>query len=117
MRSRSGFTLLEVMIVVLVIAVLVAIAVPNFISARVNSQRKSCISSLRLLDGAKEQWAMETKAPAGATVTMADLTTGGYLRGPATGPQCPTGGVYTLRAIGETPQCSRNAAPDNHVLP
>jgi prepilin-type N-terminal cleavage/methylation domain-containing protein len=116
MRSRHGFTLLEMMIVVLVIAVLVAIAVPNFMSAREKSQRKSCISSLRLLDGAKEQWAMETHAAAGSAVTMPDLTTGGYLRGPAAGPNCPTGGAYTLRTIGETPQCSKSAAPDSHIL-
>ena len=105
------------MIVVLVIAVLVAIAVPNFISARENSRRKCCISNLRLMDSAKEQWAMETHAPAGAAVTMSDLTTGGYLRGPATGPKCQSGGEYTLRTIGENPTCTLDAAPDNHYLP
>jgi prepilin-type N-terminal cleavage/methylation domain-containing protein len=117
MRSRRGFTLLEVMIVVLVIAVLVAIAVPNFIAARENSRRKTCISNLRLLDGAKEQWAMATNARAGAVVVMSDLTLGGYLRGPAAGPSCPGGGGYTLRTVGETPTCSLAGDPDGHRSP
>jgi prepilin-type N-terminal cleavage/methylation domain-containing protein len=117
MRSRRGFTLLEIMIVVTVIAVLVAIAVPNFISARENSRRKTCISNLRLLDGAKEQWAMSTNAPEGAPATMSDLTTGGFLRGPASGPKCPSGGAYTLHSVGQNPTCSLSMNPDGHVLP
>lgn len=105
------------MIVVLIIGVLAAIAVPNFISARENSRRKCCVANLRVLDGAKEQWAMENKMAAGANVTMADLANGKFLRGVASGPECPSGGTYTLRAVGQTPICSRAAAPDSHVLP
>lgn len=115
--KRRGITLLEVMIISLIIGILVAIAVPNFVTARENSRRKTCIANLRVLDGAKEQWAMETRASAGSNVQMSDLTTGGFLRGNATGPKCPIGGTYTLRTIGETPTCSYGAAPNNHVLP
>lgn len=105
------------MIITLIIAILVAIAVPNFMTARENSQRKTCIANLRALDNAKEQWAMEMRAAAGSSVQMSDLTTGGFLRGAATGPKCPIGGTYALRTIGETPTCSNAAAPNNHILP
>ena len=112
---RRGFTLLEAMIVVLIIALLVASAVPNFISARASSRRTVCVDNLRILDNAKEQWAMENRAKTGASVSMSDLTAGGYLRGPVSGPQCQAGGTYNLRTIGETPVCSR-ADSDGHKL-
>ncbi|MCL6624082.1 MAG: prepilin-type N-terminal cleavage/methylation domain-containing protein, partial [Fimbriimonadales bacterium] len=56
-RRRKGFTLVEIMIVVLIIGILLAIAIPNFMRARETSRTKSCISNLRQIDAAKEQWA------------------------------------------------------------
>jgi Tfp pilus assembly protein PilE len=108
-------TLLEVMIVSLIIGLLTAIAVPNFITARENSQRKTCIANLRQIDNAMEQWAMEMRAPAGANVQMSDLTDGGFLR--ASAPKCPIGGTYALRTIGQSPTCSYAGAPHHHELP
>lgn len=113
-RRKKGFTLVEIMIVVLIIGILLAIAVPNFIKARETSRTKSCIANLRQIDAAKEQWAMDNNAANGGAVTggMGTLVGGtGYMK--AT-PNCPSGGTYTLGNIGTDPTCS--LAAQGHVL-
>jgi prepilin-type N-terminal cleavage/methylation domain-containing protein len=115
-RKSGAFTLVEIMIVVLIIGILMAIAVPNFIRARETSRRNSCIANLKQMDSAKEQWAMDNKAASGAAVVMADIA-GTYMKGPVTGPTCAAGGAYTVNVVGTNPACSRSAAPDLHVLP
>jgi prepilin-type N-terminal cleavage/methylation domain-containing protein len=115
-QTKNGaFTLVEIMIVVLIIGILMAIAVPNFIRARDTSRRNICIANLKQLDSAKEQWAMEHKATFGATILMSDIG-GSFMKGPVTGPVCPGGGVYTLNTIGTPPECSLAAAPELHIL-
>ncbi|MGV3723999.1 MAG: type IV pilin protein, partial [Actinomycetota bacterium] len=70
---RKGFTLVEIMIVVLIIGILLAIAVPNFIRARESSRAKSCVSNLKQIDSAKEQWAMDNKKTSADTPADTDL--------------------------------------------
>ncbi|MDI9639910.1 prepilin-type N-terminal cleavage/methylation domain-containing protein [Kamptonema cortianum] len=72
-NTRKGFTLVEIMIVVLIIGILLAIAVPNFVKARQNSRVQTVVGNLKQIDSAKEQWAMDTGAASTATPTSADL--------------------------------------------
>jgi len=99
------------MIVVLIIGILMAIAVPNFIQARQTSRRNSCIANLKQIDSAKEQFAMENKLDTGATVAWTDLVTT-YMKSQ---PSCPGGGTYTIDVVGTNPSCS--LAASGHVLP
>ena len=110
-NSQRAFTLVEIMIVVLIIGILMAIAVPNFIQARSTSRKNSCIANLKQIDSGKEQYAMEAKLDTGATVTWGNLTPT-YLKAQ---PTCPGGGAYTIDVVGTNPSCSLSAS--GHALP
>jgi prepilin-type N-terminal cleavage/methylation domain-containing protein len=72
--KRAGFTLVEIMIVVAIIALLAAIAVPGFLRARKRSQASKIINDLRLIDAAVDQYAIENARASGSTVNVADWT-------------------------------------------
>lgn len=112
--KRKAFTLVEIMIVVLIIGILLAIAVPAWMSSRDNSRQKTCVSNLRQISDAKEIWAMDTKQVDGAGCTQADLWPG-YMGG-ASFPTCPSDGVYAINAVGADPTCTRNTGKWPHVL-
>src|SRR5436190_10135121 len=99
MTSRkAGFTLAEIMIVVAIIGLLAAIAIPNFVRARQTSQTNACINNLRLIDGAKQQWALENKKASTDTPTGANLQV--YLGRGSAGqlPSCPLDGTSSFAA-------------------
>jgi prepilin-type N-terminal cleavage/methylation domain-containing protein len=96
-NGKAGFTLVEIMIVVAIIGLLAAIAVPNFVRARESAQLNSIINNLRLIEGAKDQWALENKKTTGSTVTSASLKT--YLRNNAW-VTALAGETYEINTIG-----------------
>ncbi|MEO0249499.1 MAG: prepilin-type N-terminal cleavage/methylation domain-containing protein, partial [candidate division WOR-3 bacterium] len=101
-RSQKGFTLVEIMIVVLIIGILLAIAVPNFIRARESSRAKSCVANLKQIESAKEQWAMDTKAAPTATPAAkpAEPTKPAAAASPTAAPAAkPSGGAQTTIAL------------------
>src|SRR6266852_3414475 len=73
-KRRGGFTLVEIMIVVAIIALLAAIAVPGFLRARKRSQATRILNDLRMIDSAVDQYAIETNRATGFSVGVADWT-------------------------------------------
>ncbi len=117
---KSGFTLIEIMIVVAIIGLLAAIAIPNFVHARSTAQQNACINNLRQIDGAKQEWALENKQNSTATAVATQLQpymgrgSGGTL------PSCPLdtsstfATSYSINVLTTQPTCLISSS--NHIL-
>jgi prepilin-type N-terminal cleavage/methylation domain-containing protein len=114
MRSRKGFTLVEIMIVVAIIGLLAAIAIPNFIQARTRAQTNACVANLKQIQGAISLWALDSGGTDATNVAMGNLVPT-YIKST---PYCPMDvnkSGYNLTTVGAAPICPIDAT--NHKLP
>lgn len=122
--NRRGMTLIEIIMVLLIMGILCAIAVPNFTRMRTNAYRDKCITNLRTIAAAKEHWSLETGAADTATPTTAQLNTGyGYIKGGTSSLVCPLdpsqtfATSYNINNMSTNPACKIDSTHTlEHIL-
>jgi len=111
LKKRKGFTLVEIMIVVAIIGLLAAIAIPNFVKARETAQKTACIGNLKQIQGAVQVWAIDQNKTGTDTPGTGDLVDNYLKRWPV----CPkTGAAYSPVAVSAEVACPSD--PTNHHL-
>jgi prepilin-type N-terminal cleavage/methylation domain-containing protein len=117
--SKTGFTLVELLVVVAILGLMMAMAIPNFEKTRMTSQANACINNLRQISAAANEFAYEKHLSAGTAINFpSDLTP--YLKLNSSGsiPPCPANGTYTDAHAGDIPTCSLGATvTPAHIMP
>ena len=113
--NYKGFTLTEILIVVAIIAIVLSIGIPSFFRISVLSKRTVCISNLRKITVAVDQWAIDSNINTGDTLTkeQEDYVYTNYLRSK---PACPSGGEYVINPVGANPQVQCTLENEGHKL-
>lgn len=109
-NNVSGFSLIELIIVVTIIAILITMALPNFYRTRILTRKTVCQNNLRQIEAAVDRWVFENNINEGATPDEEEIYS--YLRGGK--PECPAGGTYTIGVIGTSPPVS--CSVEGHAL-
>lgn len=115
-KNSAGFTLIEIILILLILGLLAGIAVPNFSRARSTARSNICINNLRMIASAKDLSGLEFNLVETSTPTTDQLSA--YLKAGVV-PNEPLSGAsssYTINAISANPTCAYSAAPDSHVL-
>ena len=95
-RKEEGFTLVELMVVVLIIGILVAIAIPVFNAAKANAQKKSCFANQRTIEGSFQTWVADDNVGVAMTVGPASQLVPAYIK---VAPACPADAAKTNYAV------------------
>lgn len=116
-KFNSGFSLVEIMVVVVVIGIILAIALPNYFTSTVASKRASCIANLTKIDVAIDQWALENGIAPGTLISGSDEDDiyDNHIKGAR--PKCPSGGTYVFHEVGSRPQITCSKEDEGHKLP
>lgn len=110
-RKDEGFTLVELMVVVLIIGILVAVAIPVFNSASESARRRTCHANQRTIEGAAQQYVAADPTVTLASVTVDSLVTNGYIK---TLPTCPSAGPAYALTNGTLPNCTGGTPAHGH---
>ena len=110
-RFARGFTLVEIMIVLVIVSIVIAITIPNYFKLSDTSKKNVCIANMRLISVAVGQWALDNNVSAGVIPSAGQENDiyADYIKGGR--PRCPSGGVYTIQPVGGAPavRCSRES--------
>jgi len=103
-KALRAFTLVEIMVVIAILGLLLALAIPNFLKTRTHARKQVCIENLSQIESAKQIWGVENSKKEGDTVTESDLVGAtSYIK---SRPVCPAGGTYNYTSIGQNASCN-----------